>query len=335
MKEHEPEWPNRLKGDPFARKTFTLEHIQRIEEQAAALVVEQSRPQRGNWRMIISVASVIMAIIIGIGLYQVDTPPGLPSPSSPMPEPTLQVTQTEPPEGNKENVHRLRGMVEALDSPIAFGSGPISFLTEEDEVYEVLEREGAFVRIMPNSSQSFYTGWIPEWYLLSEGASQIEEEIEPYLLLVDQPVTFSLYPEEPEPSGFELNSGKVVQVTGRYEAWLRVNIVTYDSPYSGDKWILESALAKWDPAKAKEGILNPGALVYDEKGEVQEGPHSINPIRISAEEGARYRISAAGGYTGLIDKADFIPGPFLKVIDQSGDSDGDVDWFMSEEEVQA
>lgn len=253
MREHEPEWVDLMKDDPFVRKTFTIENMKRIEDRAADL----SKHKPTLWRFvlprIITVIIVSIALIVGIGLYN--------------------------------------------------GESPVS--------REVL-----------NTNENL------------QATFQVEK-VEPYLLLVNKPIVFSLFPEEQTPSGFELSTGKVVQVNGRFGNWLRVNIITYDTPYPGDKWLLESDLAEWDPAKAKEGLLNPGVLVYDEEGKVKEEQITLLPLQIDGEVGGRYRIYAAGGYTGLINKVDFIPGPFLNFIDQSEGEQDDSAWLMSEDEVQA
>jgi len=158
--------------------------------------------------------------------------------------------------------------------------------------------------------------------LRTDEASVPVDKVEPYEMIVASPIAFRLYPDEPQPSGFELEPGKVVQVTARYGEWMRVNIVTYDSPHTGDKWVPASALEAWNPAKAKEGLLRAGAKVYAEDGREIEAPYALDPVHIYGEYGeetsGRYRIGAAGGYTGFIDKTDFMPGPFLKLVNQPG-----------------
>ena len=342
MKEHDPKWDLRFKTDPYIRKTFTNEHMRRVEERVAMYNSEQSGKRNKGFRSVVGMAAVFIVILFGIGVYVGDFFSSERSNwSANLPEQKLPVIQTQEPQHSQENIktYQLKGEVQVFDNPVAFGSNPIAILSEKDQSYEIIERKGAFVKIMPPLPATAYwgSGWIPEWYIITEGSTSLIEVVEPYPLLVGDPVTFSLYPEEPTPSGVELSAGRVVQVNGRFGDWLRVDIAIYDSPYTGDKWILESALAEWNPSKAKEGMLIMGATVYEENGKASiEWPIILSPVRIVDEVKDRYLISAGGEYTGWINKEDFSPGiEIYTVVDQSDDEEGDPDWFMSDDEVQA
>lgn len=328
MKESEQErWQELMRGDPFGKPTFTMAHIRRIEEKAGRGERERS-PARKYY---LAGAAAMLGIVIaaGIGIYSSVHPFGANLPSGPAPitlpatTPTASasVSATAIPKPSASlPLYSLKSEAEVLEKPEAYTSAPSLFVANPGPYYLVKERRDGFVQVTNVlSSQWPATGWIPEWYLRTDEASSQAEKIEPYQMIVASPIAFRLYPDEPQPSGFELEPGKVVQVTARYGDWMRINIVTYDSPYVGDKWVPASALEAWDPAKAKEGLLRPGAKVYAEDGSEIEAPTALNPIHIEKETfEERYRIGAPGGYVGIIGKTDFIPGPFLKVVDQPG-----------------
>lgn len=136
-------------------------------------------------------------------------------------------------------------------------------------------------------------------------------DVTPTEWIIESPIVFSAKPNEAKPSGYELFAGKVVQVTQTSGEWVKVNIFTYDGPYDGDIWLPKKVLTQWEAAKAQEGRLREGANVYAENGSMIKAP-SNTPIRIEESSGERYRISAPGGFTGFIDKADFLPNPFSK-----------------------
>lgn len=326
MKESEQTgWQELMQGDPFGKPTFTMAHIRRIEEKAG----RGERERTPNRRYYLAGAAAMLSIVIaaGIGIYAGVHPSGTKWPSGPAPtalpstSPTASdsVSATASPEPSAGlQLHSLKSEVEALEQPEAYASVPSLFVANPGPYYRVKDRRNGFVQVTNVLSSRWpATGWIPEWYLLTDESASRAEKVEPYQMIVAMPTAFRLYPDEPQPSGFELESGKVVQVTARYGDWMRVNIVTYDSPYVGDKWLPASALEAWDPAKAKEGILRPGAVVFDINGEAKDGPPSLNPIKIEEELSGRYRIVAPGGYIGYIDKADFMPGPFITIVDQS------------------
>ena len=326
-KSEQPEWYVNLQEGPFTRSTFTLQHIHRIEDR-----LRWDEPKAGakRNRYIAGAAGVLgVASAVGIGIYSVveDTPAALSLPSTSPSAIGELSTEIEGQIANldgKMTLYQLKSEVEVLPQPEAYTAMPALFTAQLGRQYGVRSHNNGFAQIVDLlSSQSTAIGWIPEWYLQTDPATPQSEAVEPYNMIVATPIAFRLYPGEPQPSGFELEPGKVVQVTAKYDDWMRVNIMTYDSPYNGDKWVPISALEPWDPAKAKEGILRPGAVVYNEKGEIQDGPPAINPIFIDGEIEDRYRIGAPGGYSGFINRSDFSPGPFLKVIDQTQAFDDD------------
>jgi|GEM_PF-402660 len=327
MKESEQTgWQEPMRDDPFGKPTFTMAHIRRIEEKAG----RGERERATIRRFYLAGAAAMLGIVIaaGIGLYYVGLhPSGANVPSGPAPiglpstSPTSSASASASPEPTSaQPLYSLKSEVEVLKQPEAYTSVSSLFVANPGPYYMVKERRNGFVQVTNVvSSQWSATGWIPEWYLRTDEASAQAEKVEPYELIVASPIAFRLYPDEPQPSGFELEPGKVVQVTARYGDWMRVNIVTYDSPYVGDKWVPASALEPWDPEKAKEGILRAGAKVYTEDGREKEAPPALEPIQLGGEAtDGRYWIGAPGGYAGLIDKADFMPGPFLKLVNQPG-----------------
>lgn len=326
MKESEqPEWQELMRSDPFGEPTFTMALIRRIEERARRGDREQSPIKR----YYLAGSAAVLAIVIAAGIgFSAGVPPfasNLPGGSGPNALPSISPTASasasataSPGPSAGPHLYSLKSEVEVLEQPEAYTTIPSLFVANPGPYYMLKERKNGFVQVTNTiSSNSNATGWIPEWYLRADESSSQAEKVDPYQMIVESPAAFRLYPEEPQPSGFELEPGKVVQVTARYGDWMRVNIMTYDSPYVGDKWVPASALEAWDSAKAMEGVLRPGAVVYDHDGKAKDSPPALNPIKIEEESSGRYRIGAPGGYVGFIDKTDFIPGPFLKIVDQS------------------
>jgi ketosteroid isomerase-like protein len=335
MREPEPLWYRHLRRDPFLGRRFTEEHMERIERLAAdphgsAWFVFRGRRSKAGWTAAIC---AVLLLGIGFGVYfsggkdeavTIGRDPNLVFP------PATMYSMDEPVDGT---LYRLKMEVDALPEPIAYGSMPAEFTAKPDDYYRVEEEKAPFVKITPVLSSAIRSGWVPQWYLSAEPSAGAEKVSPPETMIVSAAVTFRLFPEEPEPSGYELEPGKVVQVTGRSGDWRRVNIISYDSPNTGEKWVPASALTEWDPAKAKEGLLKPGAVIYNEQGEVSADVRDLmDPIRIVSENEARYQISSAGGFSGYIDKQDFEPGPFLRVVEQKAGPTMDPDWLVSPEE---
>lgn len=306
MKEPKPDWLERMKADPTPGKTLPPSLLRKIEDRRMEGNARGTGRKRTAAWILTSLSAAILVLVLFIqtgGLDQKQTSPTSnptvsmaptpsPEPASPTPAPTKAVA-------------RLKGTVEALPRPEAITTEEPVFLAFPNREYEVLETKGAFTHIALDGM----TGWIPSWYVIQDAAGGKVAEVTPYEMLVPKIVKYSLYPGEPEPSGFELWAGKVVRVHKTYEDWVAVAVITYDSFYVGDKWLPKSALIPYDPTAAKEGRLKQGAAVYDEKGRTKD-PLSSDPIFIEGESNGRYRISSTGGYTGYIEKPDFVPNPF-------------------------
>ncbi|XEC95793.1 hypothetical protein AB6A23_04270 [Paenibacillus tarimensis] len=204
-------------------------------------------------------------------------------------------------------VYYVKGEVGVFAAPEYGSVLPPDFVAKPGEPYAVVESANGFLRIKSEGRE----GWIDEWYVTPEPNERSVVPVDPYVMLVGTPVAYRRHPGEKEPSGFELQAGKVVQVYKEYQDWVCIRIITYDQPYEGDKWVRTTELVAWDPAKAKEGKVRPGAVVRRESGEEEALPIA-NPVYIQEEmNDDRYRIGSAGGLTGFIDKKDFIPNPFL------------------------
>jgi hypothetical protein len=311
MKEQQPEWYFDLKNDPLPTRTFNKKNIENIEQRSKQTINNRNEKGRHRLQWIAYLGVIFAVLILAVTIYNGAIPVGINQSIN------TPITQTQSPSTTPSpntQVFNLKGEVGVIEQPsFMYGSMPPKFVADPNIEYRIIGRDGSFVQIMPNATGdqqlTQLTGWIPEWYLSSDGSTKIEK-VEPYELIVAETVSFSLHPEEPVPSGFPLDVGKVVQVTGRFDKWLRVNIKTYDSPCVGDKWVLESALENWDPEKAMEGYLKVNAKVYDETGKEMDAPNYSNPIRINAKQGDKYMISSTGGYTGVIAKQDFVPNPF-------------------------
>lgn len=179
--------------------------------------------------------------------------------------------------------------------------------THRGERYLIEDIQGPLAKIKAGDK----TGWVSIWYFTEE-AKDIRFG-DPHELIVMQPVTFSFYPNEEEPYGFELMAGKVVQVTKRYNDWVSVHMIKHNSGYPGDIWIKREHLVAYDENMASEGILVLGSKIYDEAGLLKEEQSGF-PVTITGEQGDKYKFEAAGGKTGYIFKEDFVPNPFIRPI---------------------
>lgn len=326
----EPEWYRALRQNPFSRQTFAMTHIRRIEqkaEQGAIKLLHQRRRMAGWLAACAGVAAAAAIVLFAEVLPVADRDPGTANPATG--QPASSGANGEISDDQREQIYYLKSDVEALERPIAYSTASKVFTGLQEVPYSVLSSEGDFVQIRSLLSSSDASGWIPAWYLRPEGEMIQAEKIAASEQIVKTTTVFSRYPDEPEPSGYELQPGKVVLVKAWYGDWMKVEFVTYDSPLFGDKWVHASRLETWDPAKAKEGFLRPGAVVYGHDGQVLEDPPT-GSIFIAGEEEGRYRIGAAGGWTGLIDKADFVPGPIFNEIERIGANE---EWLIRESEI--
>lgn len=227
----------------------------------------------------------------------------------------FSVPSTERPSSSASNTKYLKGNVIVHAEPGPNGSySPFVALTTG--TYSIGETRDGYIRITDRSGQ---TGWIPQWYSMDEEKGpRVENVIDPYEMIVDKPVKYRMYPDEPTPSGFELWEGKVVQVVGKYGDWLEINVVTYDSPYMENKWVRKDELIPYEESKAKEGfVFASDAMLYDENGVAQQVLPVLTNVFIEGEQGDRYKIIAGGGISGYLKKMDFVANPFsIKVVDQ-------------------
>lgn len=176
--------------------------------------------------------------------------------------------------------------------------------TRVGERYIFHEYSGEYVRVVSADHQ----GWTPLWYFTEEAGEVVD--VAPYEMIVNTPTTFSLYPNEEEPYGAELESGKVVQVYKQLGDWVNVRALLRDASYAGDKWIKKQHLTEFDDILAKEGVLILGAKTYDENGLVKEESSGF-PLSITGEKENMYSFWAPNGQTGYIFKEDFEPNPFM------------------------
>ncbi|TJY40812.1 hypothetical protein E5161_16875 [Cohnella pontilimi] len=312
MTEQQPDWYSLMRDAPLKTKTFTMRNIERIEQRVA----ETRRGSKNGMIIIAAIAAAsALAVIITVFALSISSAPIQVVKSTAQPPIASQTETQQPADTLNEHPYKLKGQVGAVEKPdFIYGAMPPKFMADPNQDYKITAADGEFVQIVPVvAPDQAHTGWVPRWYLLldsSEGAVRIKD-VPTYEMIVNTRVFFRLYPDQPKPSGFELEPGKVVQVTGQFEQWVRVNIITYDSPNNGDKWVPKSALTDWDPSKAREGFLRPGAKIYDEQGNAIGDVPGNNPIQINpVYSGNRYPMSSAGGFSGYINNKDFVPNPF-------------------------
>lgn len=212
-----------------------------------------------------------------------------------------------------EGFFYVRGSVGAYERPLIYPSVKPDFMAQgRVEILSVTE-SGKLYKIENSAGR---VGWIPSWYLNKDLQRDKIHLVKPKEMTVKATTRFCLYPGEEEPSGFELSPGKVVHVKEKYREWYNVEIITYDTPYVGDKWVKKSNLIHYSPSFAREGYLKPGANVYEEYGteETSKDQYNFrnNPVIINEVRNDMYGISTAGGVTGFIKKDDFVPNPFVE-----------------------
>ncbi|MDQ6418820.1 hypothetical protein RB620_05140 [Paenibacillus sp. LHD-117] len=301
MSESRPDWYERMKTGPFRERTFTEEKRRRISELANH---DRKRPGLRGWHWAAGAAAAVLLVLF-VSLRQPSWFGDDPVVSVPNPVPSE--AQPTPSESPQSKVKYVKGETGAYAEPDSFTMHEPEFLVEPGVPVEVKESAGGFARV----EQAGRAGWVNEWYLTSDGEERSVVAVEPYLMLVGKPVAFRFNPHEPEPSGFELASGKVVRVTKEYEDWVCIDMITYDQPYGGEFWVKKTELDAWNPTLAKEGVLRQGAIVLGEDGGKIE-LSAFNPIVVQEKrEDGRYRIGAAGGFAGYIEESDFVPNPFL------------------------
>lgn len=182
--------------------------------------------------------------------------------------------------------------------------GKLLHTTRVGERYIFQEFSGDYIKVVNADRQ----GWAPVWYFTKEAGQVVE--VAPYEMIVTTPTIFSLYPNEVEPYGVELEPGKVVQVYKQLGDWVNVRALLKDNSYVGDKWIKTQHLTEFDDVLAKEGVLKLGAKIVNENGIVIEESSGF-PVSITGEKENMYSFWAPNGKAGYIYKEDFEPNPFI------------------------
>ncbi|RIX51500.1 hypothetical protein D3P08_16445 [Paenibacillus nanensis] len=320
MNEHKPDWYDRMKQGPFRERTFTDERMDDILRQARSGTA--GRLVKG-WHYAAGFAAVLILFFV---IYtqqpawfgsQTNAPAASPDVTLP---PVSEPPPTEEPESQ---VYYVKGETGAYPAPEYHTMEPPAFTVMPGmAVKKKGAAESGFVLIEADGRE----GYVYEWYLTKDAGERTVQTVEPYVLLVGEPLKFRMHPEEAEPSGFTLHAGKVVKVTKEYEDWVCFDMITYDQPYEGEKWVKRSELAAWDPAKATEGKLRPGADVYEGKMIPAELPADDVIYLKEKLEGQTYQIQSAGGFTGFILYQDFVPNPFLPATASN--------WLLTPSEVR-
>ncbi|MFD0674794.1 hypothetical protein [Cohnella sp. GCM10027633] len=340
-----PEWYERLRADEeFPGRTFTADAMDRIERRALsgeagrsamwlrwsgigggivvaglAVWLTLAGPLSGNGKPEGQAAEVRGPLV---GDYWPIESPELPIHSGPLPlpSPSPESQSSSSPSQEVQTVYFLKGPVLALPESQPYATFAV-FEGNGTDTYTVADRAAEHAKIVDANGNA---GWIPAWYLVDEGdtGERVETVAESYPMIVDKPVTYRLYPDEPTPSGFELWAGKVVNVIRTFgDDWLEIQVVTYDSPYMENKWVRKDELIPYEDGKAKEGLVYPSrqtVTLYNVNGEAQQELPPLTTVYIEGEQGDRYRVTAGGGVGGYMNKEDFLPNPFsMKVIDQS------------------
>jgi hypothetical protein len=142
-------------------------------------------------------------------------------------------------------------------------------------------------------------------------------------MLVPNETPFYPYPGAKAPIGiYKLEAGKVVQIRAQYEDWYKIDIELYEAANYGDIWVQKKDLAAYDPKQAKEGMLMPGAKVFNEDGSEDIQFWYGERLIVTGDfdvlgKGSLFRITSGAGKNGYIRKSDFLPNPFAGYADPS------------------
>lgn len=309
MKESRPDWYEQMKTGPFRERTFTEERMKEIGRIARSGMGEKR--YRG-WLVASGVGLIAAVLAMVLVLQPVhwfgEAPADISEQTAaPQPSATPQPTPTEEPK-TLEGDYYVVGETGAYAEPNGWTMQKPEYPVKPGVPLKVLDSVNGFALVEQEGSR---LGWVNDWYLTRDKDETAVNAVTPYLMLVMNPVAFSLSPMEHVPTGFKLSAGKVVRVIKEYADWVCIEIVTYDQPYGGEFWLRKPELMDWDPALAKEGIVREGADVRDSEGDTAP-LNSWNSVIIEeVMEDGRYRIGAAGGFVGFIQTQDFIPNPFL------------------------
>lgn len=296
-----PEWYERLRADgEFPGRTFTADQMTSIERRAASRVTGSK--QRALRIGAIACVMTLALVFVVIGQYgSIGEKGQSPAVASPEPVPTASTTPTE----TAQPVSFLRGPVHVLTEPAAHSG--IAFEANGTTQYVLGASYGEYIQVTGEQG----TGWIPRWYVEGQFDSiAVEPATTPYFI-VNRPVSYRMYPDQPVPTGFELWTGKVVRIVNRYKDWVDVQVMTYDSAYSDNKWVREDELIPYDESRAREGYVTVDTTLYDEGRQTDRTLLKGEPVYVQEEDGERYLILAAGGISGYIDKSCFRQNPFI------------------------
>ncbi|MEK3884282.1 hypothetical protein [Paenibacillus sp. PL2-23] len=306
MSEPRPEWYKRLKQGPFREPSFTEEHMQKIMMRGRS--GGSGRGHFGVYRWLGSAVAVVVVLAILINtqlIWRLEKEP-VHAVVTEKPEPTPAPTPTEGPQLTSER-HYVKGAAEAYEEPDYFPMNEPVFTVQPGMKLEVMEIKAGFARVERDGE----SGWINEWYLTADSEDRSVTTIEPYVMLIGQPISIRSHPGGNEWPPYRLEPGKVVRVMKEYENWVSIDIVTYDQPFGGEMWVEKAELDPWHPDLAKEGILRQGAMVFNEDGSTEE-LSLFNVVMVEEKlSNGQYRISAPGGLNGYMDARDFVPNPFL------------------------
>ncbi|SEG65244.1 hypothetical protein [Paenibacillus sp. UNC499MF] len=333
-----PEWYDKLKSGPFPRKTFTMDDIYRIEQKASesaagGRVRKPGFPRRK--RTLPVLAAVLLCLAAATFLFRGELAPAVTKAWSGFVKPTEPPQATAPPLQQETGTFYLKGDATVVSEPEAFGGEEVGTVNSEQPV-TVLEKRNRFVKIGEKR-------WIPEWYLNKDAEKRLKEvrlsqflrerpvvTTNPYYGLIVEGVNFSLYPEEPNPSGGVLKNGRVVQVIKDYRDWVCVNVFSYDGrQYAGDKWVPKKNVGVYDSSLAQEGLLKNPVEAKAPAG-TKPYPTPGAKILIDEEVDGFYMIRTDTEYRGRIGKSDFLPNPFLG-LDRKEDTDPQ--WYFTQQEM--
>lgn len=172
----------------------------------------------------------------------------------------------------------------------------------------VIGRQPPWARVRAQSTD----GWLPEWYL-AQGPNQRLPAIQEYFRVVRDKCRVYLYPDDAAPAVRDLDRGKVVKVEAEYGDWRYVDIIVFDIPAVSRGWVRAGELATGGEVEPKEGRLPTGTTVYigdptasDPRALPSEKTPYDMTVSLDFERGDMVYVSAAGGWTAWVAKADIV-----------------------------
>jgi hypothetical protein len=202
----------------------------------------------------------------------------------------------------------LKSQPESAPAEPLSTEGVLANVTSQLEPYLVKESNGKYVKISTNNQN----GWLPAWYLTQEKESIKDVKLQKKM--VGKATPLYLYPDEEQPDSYTLTEGRIVKVKREFQVWVEVDFTLYEAAIWGDRWVRKDSLIAFDTMLAKEGLVQPGATIYNEQGEARKdswnGAAMVQRELIFEKIGIVYDCYGPGGMHGFIQKADFIPDPF-------------------------